>query len=117
MNETFNTREFTGFEIKDSQELIIEEYGEFPFFEVGKILDNIDSYLYSQKDMKMIKMAVACMLDLYYEEDDYEEVIESIDEEILDKALIETKKSKDCRAKCSILADEIYKRTLQKVNS
>ncbi len=117
LNETFNTREFTGFEIKDSQELIIEEYGEFPFFEVGKILDNIDSYLYSQKDMKMIKMAVACMLDLYYEEDDYEEVIESIDEEILDKALIETKKSKDCRAKCSILADEIYKRTLQKVNS
>lgn len=117
LNETFNTREFTDFEIKDSQEAITEEYGEFPFFEVGKILEDIDHYLFSQKDMKMIKMAVALMLELYCEEDNYEDVIESMDEDILDKALIETKKSKECSAKCCILADEIYKITSQKLNS
>ena len=114
---TLKTREFTDFEIKDSQKAIIEEYGEFPFFEVGKILENIEPYLFSQKDMKMIKMAVALMLELYCEEDNYEEVIESIDEDILDKALIETKKSKECSAKCSILAEEIYKITSQELNS
>ena len=116
LNEMFKTREFTDFEIRDSQEAIIEEYGEFPFFETGKILENIDSNLYSQKDMKMIKMAIAWMLNKDFE-DDYELVIESLDEEILDKALRETKKSKECSAKCSILAAEIYKIASQKVNS
>lgn len=117
LNLAFKTREFTDFEIKDSQEAIIEEYGEFPFFEVGKILENIQQELFSVKDMKMIKMGVAWMLEFYCDKDDYEEAIEAIDEEILDKALIETKKSKDCSTKCSILADEIYKITSQKLNS
>lgn len=117
LNLAFKTKEFTDFEIKDSQEAIIEEYGEFPFFEVGKILENIQQELFSVKDMKMIKMGVAWMLEFYCDKDDYEEVIEAIDEEILDKALIETKKSKNCSAKCSILAEEIYKIALQKLNS
>lgn len=117
LNLAFKTREFTDFEIKDSQEAIIEEYGEFPFFEVRKILENIQQELFSVKDMKMIKMGVAWMLEFYCDKDDYEEVIEAIDEEILDKALIETKKSKECSVKCSILADEIYKITSQKLNS
>ncbi len=117
LNIMFRTREFTDFEIKDSQEVIIEKYGEFPFFEVAKILGNIQQELFSVNDMKMIKMAVAWMLEFYCDKDDYEEVIEAIDEEILDKALIETKNSENCSAKCSILAHEIYKITSQKLNS
>lgn len=117
LDEMFKRREFTDFEIKDSQELILEIFGEFPFLEVSKILKKIDRNMFSNKDMKMIKLAMTWMTVMYADKEDYEDIIEIVDEDLLEEAIVETKKSGDLSAKAIILADYIYKISSQKLKS
>lgn len=84
MEELLNLKhlEFSDFSIQDSKEMIIECIGEFPYINVSKILKDINLDSYSERDIKMLKWAIAYM-DNYYskEEGDYEYIIECIDEE------------------------------------
>ena len=67
IEELFNLKnlEFSNSSILDSKEMIIESMGEFPHINVSRILKNIDLDLYSKRDAKMIKYAIAYM-DNYY---------------------------------------------------
>lgn len=107
--------EFSDFNINDSKEIIGECIGEFPYINVSRILKNTNLDLYSERDVKMIKYAIAYM-DNYYsnEENDYEYIIECIDEGILDEALSKTKKSKSIDVKACILAHNIFELVLEK---
>lgn len=117
MEELLNLRhlEFSDFSIQDSKKMIIECMGEFPYINVSRILKNINLDSYSERDAKMLKLAIAYM-DNYYsnEEDDYEYIIEYIDEEILDEALSKTRKLKSIDTKACILAHNIFEIALEK---
>ena len=117
IEELFNIKhlEFSDYSILDSKEMIIECMGEFPYINISRILKNINLNSYSERDAKMIKYAIAYM-DSYYsnKEDDYEYIIEEINEDILDEALSKTKKSKSIDTKACILAHNIFELTLEK---
>lgn len=89
--------------------------GEFPYINVSRILKNINLDSYSERDVKMLKLAIAYM-DNYYsdEEDDYEYIIKCIDEEILDEALSKTRKLKSIDTKACILAHNVFELALEK---
>lgn len=117
MEELLNLKhlEFSDFSIQDSQKMIIECMGEFPYINVSRILKNINLYSYSERDAKMLKLAIAYM-DNYYSnaEEDYDYIIENIDEEILDEAISKTKKLKSINTKACILAHKIFELALEK---
>lgn len=117
MEELLNLKhlEFSDFSIQDSQKMIMECMGEFPYINVSRILKNINLDSYSERDAKMLKLAIAYM-DNYYsnKEDDYEYIIEYIDEEILDEALSKTRKLKSIDTKACILAHNIFEMALEK---
>ena len=117
IEELFNLKnlEFSDFSILDSKEMIIECMGEFPYINVARILKNINLNSYSERDSKMVKYAIAYM-DNYYskKEDDYEYIIEEINEDILEEALRKTKKSKSIDTKACILAHNIFELMLEK---
>lgn len=117
MEELLNLKhlEFSDFSIQDSKKMIIECMGKFPYINVSRILKNINLDSYSERDAKMLKLAIAYM-DNYYsnEEDDYEYIIECIDEEILDEALSKTRKLKSIHNKACILAHNIFEIALEK---
>ena len=64
-NMLFKDTGFTNSDIREAQKIIIEKFGEFPFFEVGKIVDQINLNQFHLNDMKMIKYAIAYMLAKY----------------------------------------------------
>lgn len=117
MEELLNLKhlEFSDFSIQDSKEMIIECMGEFPYINVSRILKNINLDSYSERDAKIVKLAIAYM-DNYYsnEEEDYDYIIENIDEEILDEALSKTRKLKSIHNKAYILAHNIFEIALEK---
>ena len=76
IGETFNTIEFSEFDIQDAKELIDDCMGRFPYITVSRILEGMDIKYFAEEDQKMIKYSIAFM-DLYYfeEEEDYERII------------------------------------------
>lgn len=107
----FHCSEFSDFDLQDSKELIGEELGEFPYINVSRILRNLDFDYYSEKDMKMIKYAIAYMDYCYGEcsdEDDYEWIIKCIDLNVIDKAMVMAVRDDGCRTKANVFGCYIY---------
>lgn len=114
----FHCSEFSDFDIQDAKELIQEELGEFPYINVSKILKNLDFDFYSEKDMKMIKYALAYM-DYHFDcsdEEDYEWIIQCIDLDIIDKAMIIATNDNSGRSKAAVLGEHIYELAGKKFN-
>ena len=115
IGEVFNTIEFSDFDIQDAKKLIDDCMGRFPYITVSRILEGIDMECYSEEDQKMIKYSIVFM-DLYYfeEEEDYERIIEYIDEEILYNVLEKNRKIHTADIKATIIAKEIFELAKEK---
>lgn len=105
----FHCPEFSDFDVQDAKELIEETIGEFPYINVSRILKDLDlDYdFYSEKDMKMIKYAIAYM-DYYCQEIDYECIIQYINLDIIDKALVMAVKDENCKEKVAVFGKFIF---------
>ena len=119
--EIFHCPEFSDFDVQDARELIEETIGEFPYINASRILKDLDlNYdFYSEKDMKMIKYAIAYM-DYYYQEIDYEEdyewIIHYIDLDIIDKAMVMAVKDESCEEKAAGLYLSWLRRSIMSRN-
>ena len=119
--EIFHCPEFSDFDVQDAKELIEEAIGEFPYINVSRILKDLDldCDFYSEKDMKMIKYAIAYM-DYYYQEIDYEEdyewIIQYIDLDIIDKAMVMAVKDESCEEKAAVFGKVIFELAMKKYN-
>lgn len=111
--EIFHCPEFSDFDVQDAKELIEETIGDFPYINVSRILKDLDlNYdFYSEKDMKMIKYSIAYM-DYYCQEIDYEEdyecIIQYINLDIIDKALVMAVKDENCKEKVVVFGKFIF---------
>lgn len=119
--EIFYCSEFSDIDVQDAKELIEDAIGEFPYINVSRILKDLDldCDFYSEKDMKMIKYAIAYM-DYYYQEIDYEEdyewIIQCIDLDIIDKAMVMAVKDDSCDEKASVFGKFIFEQAKKKYN-
>lgn len=117
----FHCPEFLDIDVHDAKELIEESIGEFPYINVSRILKDLDldCDFYSEKDMKMIKYAIAYM-DYYYQdiayEEDYEWIIQYIDLDIIDKAMIMAVKDDSCDEKAAVFGKFIFELAKKKYN-
>lgn len=103
----FKDTGFTNSDIREAQKIIIEKFGEFPFFEVGKIVDQINLNQFHLNDMKMIKYAIAYMLAKYRNVANIKDMMNKISYITIYDALDKTRKTNNIEPKVCTLAKEI----------
>lgn len=107
-NMLFKDTGFTNSDIREAQKIIIEKFGEFPFFEVGKIVDQINLNQFHLNDMKMIKYAIAYMLAKYRNVANIKDMMNKISYITIYDALDRISKINSIEPKVCILAKEIF---------
>ena len=104
----FKDTGFTNLDIREAKKVIIERFGEFPFFEVGKIVEKTNLKQFHLNDIKMIKYAIAYMLAKYRDVANIKEMLNKISYITIYSALDRTSKIKGIEPKVCILAKEIF---------
>ena len=107
-NMLFKDTGFTNLDIREAKKVIIERFGEFPFFEVGKIVEKTNLKQFHLNDIKMIKYAIAYMLAKYRDVANIKEMIDKISYITIYDALDMTRKTNSIEPKGCTLAKEIF---------
>ena len=104
----FKDSGFTNLDIREAKKVILERFGEFPFFEVGRIVERTDLKQFHLKDIKMIKYAIAYMLAKYRDVANIKEMLDKISYITIYSALDRTSKINSIEPKVCTLAKEIF---------
>lgn len=104
----FKDTGFTNFDIREAKKVILERFGEFPFFEVGRIVEKTNLKQFHLKDIKMIKYAIAYMLAKYRDVANIKEMLDKISYITIYSALDRTSKINRIEPKVCTLAKEIF---------
>ena len=105
---------FTNLDIREAKKIIIEEFGEYPFFEVGKIVEKTNLKQFNLRDIRMIKYAIAYILAKYKDVTNMKEIMDRINYIAIYNALDKTRKTNNIEPKVCALAKEIFENLSKK---
>ena len=110
----FKDTGFTNLDIREGKKVIIERFGEFPFFEVGKIVEKTNLKQFHLNDIKMIKYAIAYILAKFRNVVNIKEMMNKISYVTIYLELDRIGKINSIEPKVCILAKEIFEIILNK---
>ena len=111
----FKDTGYTNLDIREAKKVIIERFGEFPFFEVEKIVEKTKLKQFHLNDIKMIKYAIAYILAKYRDVVNIKEMMNKISYVTIYSELDRISKINSIELKVCILAKEIFEIISKKI--